>query len=882
MRRETRRSAGWRRARPKRQDVDDSVSQGALNPGRGSPSRRFVVVGLLFLSGFASLVYQVLWMRELALLFGSSAHATAGTLAVFFGGLAIGSLIWSRRAPRASRPLAEYGWLEIGVGLSGVLYFSLLAVYAAVYAPLHATFGATPALLLIAKLGLAAGVLLPPAILMGGTLPLMAQHVVRAGETLGRAGTLLYGANTLGAASGALAAGFWLPAWLGFRATYLVAVVLSLLIGGVAWMLGRRTLVQPDPDAARTAPVPASKGAQARSRVASVSLWTPRLVVVACGSGALALALEVLWTRMFQQVLQNSVYTFSIVLVTFLAALSAGAFLARRMVRLRIDPWIALAGLLTAAGGSALATPFLFFEVTDGLRYLGAGEAWSPYLVSVFSGTFLVLFLPGVVVGSVFPYLLRVAERSGEPGQVLGRLSALNTAGAIVGSLVAGFALLGVLGLWTSLLLVALAYLLLAVWLAAAGSRQAALAPAIGIVVAVTVANPSDLPGVRVNIETETLLQSWEGPDGHVAVIERDGARRIKINNYYALGSTAAFLHEQNQTLIPLMPHPSPERLFYLGMGTGITAGTALRLPSREVTVTELVPEVITAAAAYFGDEAFGLFTDPRAKVLARDGRNELRGRDETYDAIVADLFIPWRAGVGNLYSRDHYSTARERLRPGGVYVQWIPLYQVTEVELWTIVRTFLEVFPRVHVWRGDFFVDKPILALVGSVDAEPLSPAAIVGNGRHLRGGADLEPATFLAVTLPFYAGNLGTSRGIVPEGPIHTDDHPVIEYQAPISHRNARAGHTDWFTGTELIDLFRRLQAATPPDSDPYLRRLEPAARRFVAAGLSYHTGAILNHLGQHEEAQRLLRDFVDLMPIPVEFQTTGEGSAGVEESK
>ncbi|MEM9293033.1 MAG: fused MFS/spermidine synthase [Acidobacteriota bacterium] len=851
------------------------------------------VLCLLFVSGFASLVYQVLWMRELELLFGSSAHATAGTLSVFFGGLAIGGAIWSRRAPRVQRPLAEYGLLEMGVGLLGTLYFGLMAAYAAVYSPLYDVIGDRPALLLAAKLFLAACALLPPAIFMGGTLPLAAQYIVGVRGSLGRTGTLLYGLNTLGAATGALAAGFFLPPWIGFRNTYLLAAIVSLIIGIIGWRLGRVAEPQASslPEAAGLAESDGlskkeTKRARQRDRKtkaheAAVALTAPRLVVTAIASGALALALEVLWTRMFQQVLQNSVYTFSIILVTFLVALALGAFLARRIARSQIDPWRALTLLVAAAGIGALVTPFLFFHLTDGMRYLGAGEQWSTYVVSVFSASVLVLLVPGVAVGAVFPYLLRVGEQSGEPGRVVGRLSALNTAGAIVGSLVTGFVMLRALGLWTSLLVIAVAYFVLAAWLAFAASRRLVLVPAACLILAFTAANPAELPGVRLNPETETMLASWEGPDGYVAVIERRGSRRIKINNFYALGSSGAVEHEQNQTLIPLLPHPSPKNIFFLGMGTGITAGTALRLPSEQVTVTELVPEVVTAAAEYFNEYASGLFSSPRARVLARDGRNELRGREEQYDAIMADLFIPWRAGVGNLYSRDHYEAARDRLRPGGVYVQWIPLYQVTEIEFWTITRTFLEAFPHVHVWRGDFYTNKPILALVGSVAPEPLDPTAIVRNGRYLRGDASVDPGVLLAVSMPFYAGNLSESREIVPPGPIHTDDDPVIEYQAPISHRNARAGRASWFIGTELTEFMDRLLAATPPDQDPYLSRLDAATRGFVSAGLSYHKGAVLHDLGRREEAQRHMDDFVSRLPFRVDFDTTGRGAAVVEES-
>jgi len=836
----------------------------------------YPVFGLLFLSGFTSLVYQVLWMRELALLFGSTSYATSGTLTVFFGGLAIGGTIWSRRAPAAPKPLAEYGILEIGIGFSGILYFGLLPLYANLYSPLYEILETIPNLLLATKLLLAAIVLLPPAILMGGTLPLICQQVVSDREQLGKMGPFVYGINTLGAACGALAAGFWLPAWLGFQNTYLLAVLISLLIGLIAWLIGGQTDAKTEKVTVQESLVSLSKSKANPKEIISIS--RTKLLTITFSSGALVLALEVLWTRMFQQVLQNSVYTFSIILVTFLAALAAGAFLSGKLVEVKAKPKKVITFLLGTSALASLITPFLFYQVTDGMRYLGSGEAWSTYLVSIFSAALAVLFLPGVAIGTVFPYLFRIAERSGEPGRVVGQLSAINTAGAILGSLIAGFVLLSTLGLWNSIILVAILYLLLTVWVAS--YQSIILVPIASLILAFIFVNPAFFPGVRLNANTEKLLGHWEGPDGYVAVIERDGSRRIKINNFYALGSTAAMEHEQNQTFIPLMPHGSPDKLFYLGMGTGITAGAGLLLPSQQVTVAELVPEVITAAKTFFNEEAMGLFTTPRAKILARDGRNELLGRENRYDAIVADLFVPWRAGVANLYSRDHYMIAKNRLRPGGVYIQWIPLYQMTEIEFWTVVRTFIEVFPQVQVWRGDFYTDQPILALAGSVDAAPIQLENMIRNGQYISGNTELNPVTFLAVNLPFYVGNLGESREIIPAGPIHTDDYPTIEYQAPVSHRNARAGQSDWFIGAKLIDFFDQLQAATPPDEDPYLSQLDPRAQQFVSAGFMYHKAAVLQSLGHQDEAEQHLQKFIKQLPIRVAFDTDSKGSIQVEE--
>jgi spermidine synthase len=633
-----------------------------------------------------------------------------------------------------------------------------------------------------------------------------------------------------------------------------VAIALNVTIAGVAWWLSR--------DAH---PLPPTKQKKAAAREASVVGWLP---VAAFISGFAALGLEVLWTRMFSQVLQNSVYTYSTILALFLAALGTGSFVANRLCRLDATPQNVLSVLLALAGVGAAATPFLFFHETDGMRYLASGEDFNTYVASIFTGAFLVLFVPGVLVGSVFPYMLRVAERiSKSPGAVLGRLAAINTMGAIIGSLAAGFVLLRSIGLWGSFRVLAVLYLLMALLVADVRSSRAWVLralPVAGVLLLVTALDATRLPSVLLNPDrNEILLDVWEGHHGVISVVEREGGLRIKVNNYYSLGGSKAMSHEQNQALIPLMTHPNPRSVFFLGMGTGITAGAALRLPIEHVSICELVPEVITASEKHFEPYTGGLFTDSRARVNACDGRNHLLGTDETYDVVIADLFIPWRAGVGNLYTREHFDAVKKRLEPGGLFVQWIPLFQVTSNEFFTIARTFVDVYPNVVLWRGDFFPTKPIVALVGSADPLQLSASALTRAGRHLSGGRVPDEA-FKAVTLPFYVGNLGEARKLLPDGPINADDRPIVEYLAPISHRRARSGSASWFHLEELVDFYDALWRVVPPEDDPYLAELEPEERDYVRAGLSYYKATVLKELGSTTAAEMFLREFTALLPI------------------
>ncbi|MCY3844479.1 MAG: fused MFS/spermidine synthase [Acidobacteria bacterium] len=903
-------------------------------PGVRVVPRRRLLASLVFLSGAASLVYEVLWLKELGLLFGSTAYAASTTLAVFFLGLAVGGAVFGRWSPHLRSPLRAYAWLELGVAASAALYFVLIEVYFQFYGPVYDALADRPAAFNAFRIALATLVLLPPAALMGGTLPVLGQHLVRRPDELGRHGTRLYAVNTIGAASGAFLAGFVLPPLLGFDRAYLLAMAVNVVVAAVAWWwsrideggaaidavdaaigggdatidAGRAPRIDtggaaPGPDVAADRPRPAERrGRVARGRrrattapgaaAAAASAWAASptwLAAVAVLSGGFALGLEVLWTRMFAQVLQNSVYTFSTILVVFLAALAAGSAIANRLCRVQAAPAHVLWALLALSGLAVAATPFAFHRLTAGLSTLTTGDAWIAYVASIFANALLLLFVPATLLGSVFPYLLRASEGSpAAPGAIIGRLGALNTAGGVVGALAAGFVLLGTIGLWNGIRLMAAGYLLLALaiaWSAWGDSRRerdgradpeprrptgrARLLPAAATVgslaLLATALDASRLPLVGVATERgEALIATWEGPDGVVAVTERAGNRRLKMNNFYTLGGTGSMEQEQNQALLPLMTHPHPRAVFLLGLGTGITAGTALRHAVERLVVCEIAPDVIAAAAAYFDQPSGGLFSDPRASVRACDARNHLLGTAERYDVILADLFIPWRAGVGNLYSREHFEAARERLTAGGIFVQWFPLFQVSRREFDLVARTMLDVFEQVTLWRGSFSAELPFAAFVGATEPTTLDPEVIARNGLHLSGGAPLPDATALAVTLPFYAGNLSAAEGLIPPGPINTDDRPLVEYLAPVTQREERAGATAWFHSAELAAFFRRLAELAPPARDPHLALLTDAQRDFVTAGLSYYRGAVARRLGRDAEAERHFRDFAGRIPI------------------
>ena len=491
---------------------------------------------------------------------------------------------------------------------------------------------------------------------------------------------------------------------------------------------------------------------------------------------------------------------------------------------------------------------------------------------AIFENAGLVILVPGLLVGSVFPFLLRLAQRTGQSaGQIIGYLAALNIIGAIVGSLTAGFFLIGFVGLWGSIRWIAVLYLLLAILVVQGFSRKSIAlraAPAAGLLLLFTFFDPGSLAMVRINpAESEKLIEVWEGSSGTVAVIDRGGDLRIKVNNYYTLGGSGSAFREEGQTHIPLLLHPNPQSVFFLGMGTGITGGAALEHPVERVVICELMPEVILASRTHFGEFVHGLFDDERVQIIAEDGRNYLQGTREKFDVIIADLFFPWRRGVGFLYTREHFQSVQSHLNGGGLFAQWLPLYQLSQEEFFIIARTMLEVFPQVTLWRGDFFTTRPIAALIAQNEQGPLDPESVLQNVRHLsQSRTVIDRQVLEGMPFFFYGGDLSENRRFVEDSAVNTDNRPLIEYLSPVTQREEKIGERIWFNSDLLIDFYNQFAEQVPPGEDPYLRNLSPHQLEFVLAGQSFYRAAAYRRAGKSMEAERSTREFLARVPVQI----------------
>jgi spermidine synthase len=762
------------------------------------------LLALALLSGAAGLVYEVVWLRWFRLLFGSSAYAASATLCAFFAGLALGSALFGRLAGRTRRPLVWYARLELAAAAAALLVPLALRGYEPIYGALYAGFADSRGLFVAIKLALALAAMLPCAVLLGGSLPLLASAGVRAGGSLGREGNALYATNLLGGAAGAALGGLLLPEWIGVPGTYGVGLALSATAGSGALLLARRRASSPAgrPAYASAPPErdgpPALAGPAREAPAASGGDRAPaRALAIAFASGFGVLAFQVLLIQSLGHFFAHTAYSFGSVLVVVLLCLVAGAALASASEgRLRVGPL--LGGALLSEAWLLALLPWVAAQGQAVLQQGGASLGGRSAL-AVGTLTIAALGVPALLVAAlVFPLTLRLAA-GGPVGPRLGGLLAANTLGAIAGSLAASFVLLPVLGLWPAIAVLGLAYGAAALFVVEGrGGRiaSAVLLAGLAALLVATPASPWRLPPVPL-APGERLLAVESGAQGTAAVVEgTDGNRMIKLDGHYAFGGTGEKRLSERMGHLPLLLHPDPKRVLVVGSATGGLAAAAVLHPVTSIHLVEIVPEVQELAAAYFADSNRHVHTDPRTRLIVEDGRNHLRGADERYDVIVEDLFVPHRPSAAAMYSLDHYRDVRAHLAEGGVFCQWLALYQMTGTELAIVARTFAEAFPDATLWRPHFRAQLPILGLVGMAGPLP-SAAAVADRARALAGLVpDDAWVTDPAGIWLFYLGPLSALVSRLPAIALHTDARPLFEFVASRATPRMRASfaYRDW----------------------------------------------------------------------------------------
>jgi spermidine synthase len=771
---------------------------------RGRPDP--VVFVLFFASGAAGLVYQVLWLRQLTLIFGATAYATSAVLSTFMGGLALGAYWAGRRADRwPDPPLRTYGKLELGITAYAVTIPWLLD-RAAIVLELAWRLGGDRhfALLAIVKLIAIAILILPATTMMGATLPVLSRIAAGTSRTPGAGVGALYAMNTFGAVAGTVAAAFVALPALGMKRTLLANLTVNALVGIVAWTAGRRVAGR-DLHTFDSADQPAPASPASRT-----------LVLAFAASGCAAMVLEVAWTRGLALVLGSSVYAYASMLTAFLLGLAAGAgsaaiFLKRRPnseSRVALAAAFAAAGLLSFAAAHALQMlPRVFAEI-----YFRANPSPEGWWLAQLGIALFVMFPTTYALGWVFPLVLDAVGGGRERvASAVGRVYAANTIGTIVGAVCGGFLLIPIIGIRTTLLGVAVGQILLAAAIArgsAAGAswhRRTAPAACVACALLFMAFRPGwDVllmnSGVYMNVQDVDASKGWaefrrQFRSSNEVVFAREGltasilvARQLTLDNTFLAvnGKIDASSREDLETQvllgqIPLLFHPEPRDVLIVGLGSGITAGSAATHRVEHIRVVE-VESAMVDAARRFTRYNNNVLDDPRVTVSINDARNELQFNTMDYDVIVSEPSNPWMTVAANLFTEDFFRIGRSRLRPGGVFGQWIQTYCLAPETLRSILAGFHRAFPHVLIFETLNGID---LVVIGSDRPLALDLDALDRRASELWVRADLARvgvAGAIDIAAMLQTGGAALSE-VLRGAAVNTDDNGLVEFAAPKS---------------------------------------------------------------------------------------------------
>ncbi len=716
-------------------------------------SPRLWVPLLAFSSGVPGLGYQVVWTREVGLLAGSQIEAISLVLVAFFGGLALGAYWLGPLADRSPSPVRLYGVLEIASGLlAAVSPLPLRALGAG-------GIGLTGPPLLAA----CGGLLLPIAFLLGGTLPALLRALASESSGAVRHAGRIVGANTAGAVCGVGLAALSIPE-IGLRASAIGAGAAAVAIG-----LAALAFAGPSPTAHPAA------GETARPNRGAL--------LVAGLAGVATLGYEVLATRMAALHLGSSLYAWALVLGLFLAGLAAGNLALARRAKATPHPARDV-GWIQVAAASALALGL--FALRPDLAAPARGLTPNA-LLAVIAGVLPAAFL----MGGAFPFWVRLALGAAPVGAGFGAVSAANTAGGIAGALLAPFALLPALGSFGGAF--ALAALNAGIGLAFLGRdpsarRRLRLAVAAGCLVAAAV--PALLPAAVSSGPWVVFVD--EGRQATAVVTQMRGHRNLIVDGDPEASTEGdARRTEQLLALLPLLLHPQPRSFLEVGLGSGITLGTARRFPLERVECVEIARSVIRAAR-YFEPENRGVAGSGGPDIAHTDARVFLAGRRGAYDVISANTLHPWSVGATGLYSREYFARIAAALRPQGIAVQWLPTAQIGSESLALILRTFFDVFPHGGLWWGARNViavgaAAPLAALDPQRMAARLAAADLTWERVGLAGASEISARRIARAP---------AVRAVLGHGEILRDDRPVLEHRAA-QHRGTQ----------QRADLYRRL---------------------------------------------------------------------------
>lgn len=775
---------------------------------RWSPPRGGIVLLLFLASGFAGLVYEVLWTRMLTYVFGATLYAVSTVLAAYMGGLALGSFVFGRWADRQRNPLRLYGLLQIGIALSGLAVPALLRLADPAFRLLYQNGEPSFQTLTLVRLLLTLGVLLVPTTLMGATLPVLSKWYGRVRGRLGMSLGLLYAVNTFGAVAGCYATGFHGIAALGVSGTMLAAVAINATVGVAALGLASMAGVAVESASSEAGETPEIVG---RELPTDATPLTSQMVFWFYGlSGFVALAYQVAWSRSLVfslEVLKNTTYAFTAMLTVFLIGLAVGSAVMTLFADRLPEPVRCFSLIQLGIGLMGAFSFVVILRVAPGLvvfKELSDDSTqiyFSAAAANVFLKTAYAIFLPTLLMGMAYPVAVRICVPSlARVGRTVGDLYSINTVGAILGSLAAGFVLIPWLGIaWTLFLLsignIAMAVVVTLNLTALDPVRRYFVIGLSGLCALVLLIRFPFNAMFHEPGPTERLVYYKEGPLATVSALQNSiGERTLYVDKVGVAGTDRILLTDQKSLAhAPMLFLTSPTAALTVGFGGGGASYSYLQYSSlKRLDCVEICPTVLEFAGLLtvankgrvlnFTRQGYLSPVDHRYSVIIDDVRSYLRFSPKRYDIIATDCTDLRYKTNANLYDYEYFRLCRDRLTSGGMVVAWMPLGGLAPDTFRLALRTFQKVFPDFAIW---YMNNEPThyILLVGTLGplqidyrrmGRKLKEPAVASDLRELYLD---DPDKLLSCYLTdgrALAADLG-------EGPVNSENHPYLEFLSP-----------------------------------------------------------------------------------------------------
>jgi spermidine synthase len=795
-----------------------------------SAPQRFLplILAVFLISGACGLIYEVVWLKMLSLIFGVTSLAAATTLASFMAGLGLGGYVFGKYSGGQKHPLRLYALLELGVGAFAFLMPVILALLENVYVFAYREITNSYFWLSALRLILSFIVLMVPTFLMGGTLPVISNFLIKRSGELGKRISQLYFINTLGAVIGTAAAGFFLIYFLGVKQAAYAAGVFNVLVALSALIIdAKQSGIRTEARETAAADAGRTETGYTKNRL--------RLVLWAIGiSGFCSLSYEVLWNRVLVYILDNTAHAFTTMLVAFLLGIALGSL----AISPRLDTTkrlMFLFGALEAAiGFCALLSIPIFANFGSGIGSTGATSVYPTtnqelWAVIRLIRSLVVMLLPTFLLGMTIPIATRIYHRWAEaPGQAIGRIYAANTVGGVIGSFAAALLLLPLLGVYGSVILVAVINTVLGLGLIMsenfASARKKAAAAAAAILPAIlTLALLLPQGRIIFSSSVERILPYQvlfykEGAAATVKVYQDAfAAKSISIDGFPVAGTTTRHLDAQKSLghLPLLLSSSSQPDINIIGFGAGGSSWAATLYDTGSIDVVELVPDVIEGARL-IPEVNHGVMDDPRINTILGDGRNYLLLTDRDYDVISVDATSPKSAGSGSLYSLEFYQSCKSHLSSEGTMIEWLPYHLLNEDDVKMIARTFQNVFPHTTLW---YSFSRHYYILIGTQNELKI-------DFSHLRQiletpaiHQELTPVGIndaYDVLACFLMGEEGLRR-YAGTGLLNTDNYPRLEYHPATSYLNVDEHVRENLNATRLLRENASLFLDNFGDSDP-----------------------------------------------------------------